>query len=148
MGIPLGAFDVLVIVADVAAQSAFVEHQSGELATTLASLGPFGAVGLKVDAVVVSDGTGGRVVIAVAGRYDPRGTYAVIFVVGIAFVVGRIVGWGVRGRSRCGDAEVGRCGSGDCCYKEEKFRQEAPLLRRAGCCRSSMLDPHGRCRCF
>ena len=113
VGIPLGALDVLVIVADVAAQSAFVEHQSGELATTLASLGPFGAVGLKVDAVVVSDGTGGRVVIAVAGRYDPRGTYAVIFVVGIAFIGGRIVGWGVRGGSRCGDAEVGRYGSGD-----------------------------------
>ena len=110
--------DVLVIVADVAAQSAFVEHQSGELATALASLGPFGTVGIQVDArVVVSGGSGGRVVIAVAGRYDPRGTYAVIFVVGIiaAFVVGRIVGWGVRGSSRCGDAEVGRFGNGDCC---------------------------------
>ena len=108
--------DVLVIVADVAAQSAFVEHQSGELATALASLGPFGTVGVQVDArVVVSGGIGGRVAVAVAGRYDPRGTYAVILVVGIiaAFVVGRIVGWG---SSRCGDAEVGRCGNGDCCY--------------------------------
>ena len=105
--------DVLVIVADVAAQSAFVEHQSGELATALASLGPFGTVGIQVDArVVVSGGSGGRVVIAVAGRYDPRGTYAVIFVVGI-IAAGGIVGWG---SSRCGDAEVGRCGNGNCCY--------------------------------
>ena len=102
-----------------AAQSAFVEHQAGELATALASRCPFGTVGVQVDAfIVVTDGGGRRVVIAVAGRYDPRGTYAVIFVVGIgiAFVVGRIVGWGVRGGSRCGDAEVGGRGNGDCYY--------------------------------
>ena len=110
-----------------AAQSAFVEHETGEPSAALAPLGPFGTVGMPVLACLgvgvacpSSSGgggvvvTGGGVIVAVAGRHDARGTYLCllrIFVVGIAFAgvsVGRVVG---RGR-RCSDVAV-------CIYGDE-----------------------------